>query len=304
MKLTMNIIADPVVQQPPMINFIGVGVAYPPNPSWVLIRDKSVRPLTLWDMTTDLLPIQPLVNNDTYELIQWGDYNNGTYTPSSVTNTVLYDGNSSSYVPVGTEIYGSDLYTTLDDTNMRYFVNFTDMYPYGYPNYYYLRFLRTSDSREILIHFYKGTEKVIYPTMTYEKDYSIPPNTIVPLNLQEMFDNFDYSDPYLIDLLSMIEEVGEPVTQTLQQLYGEISTDKFLKMYVLKPSYTPVYGIEPVPRLSINGNPLYYGQALNFNQVTNGSVLIDTVGLNVGDSLVYNFGIEGVINIKIHCRTM
>lgn len=302
MKLTMNIIADPVVQQPPMINFIGVGAEYPPNPSWVLIREKGVRPLTLWDMTTDLLPIQPLVNNDTYKLIQWGDYSNGTYIPSPVQNTVLYDDNTSSYVPVGTEINGSDLYTTLDETNTRYFVNFTDMYSDGYPNYYFLRFVRSSDDREIVIHFYKGTKKVTYPTMTYEKDYSIPPNTIVPLNLQDMFDNFDYSDPFLIDLLSTIEEIGEPVTQTLQQLYGEISTDKFLKMYLLKPSYTPVYGIEPVPRLSINGSPLYYGQALNFNQVTNGSVLIDTVGLNIGDSLVFHFGIEGVINIKIHCR--
>lgn len=302
MKLTMNIIAPPVVQQPPLINFIGVGAYYPPNPSWDLIRDKDYRPLTLWDMTTDLLPIQPLVNNDTYELIQWGDYNNGTYIPSPATNSVLYDDNTSSYVPVGTEINGSDLYTTLDTTNVRYFVNYTDMYSDGYPNYYYLKFLRSSDQREIYIHFYKGTKKVVYPTMTYEKDYSIAPGTIIPLNIQEMFDGFDYNDPSLTGLLSMIEEIGEPVTQTLQQLYGEISTDKFLKMYVLKPSYTPVYGIEPVPRLSINGSPLYYGQALNFNQVTNGSVLIDTVGLTSGDKLEYHFGIEGVINIKIHCR--
>ena len=302
MKLTMNIVGTPVVQLPPLINFIGVGIYYPPNPSLILIREKEIRPLTLWDMTTDLLPIQPLVDNDLYKLIEWGDYNNGTYIPSSDPKTVLYDDNASDYVFVGTDVNGSDLYTTLDDTNMRYFVSFTDMYPHGYPNYYYLRFLRGSDDREIYIHFYKGTEKVTYPTMTYEKTYSIPPGTITPLNIQEMFDRFDYNDPYLTDLLSTINEIGEPVTQTLQQLYGEISTDKFLKMYVLKPSYTPVYGIEPVPRLSINGNPLYYGQALNFNQVTNGSVLIDTVGLNIGDSLVFNFGIEGVINIKIHCR--
>lgn len=304
MKLTMNIVGEPVVQEPPLINFIGVGVAYPPNSSWILIREKEYRPLTLWDMTTDLLPIQPLVNTDLYKMVEWGDYNNGVYTPSTDPKTVLYDDNISNYVSVGDEINGTDLYTSLDDTNMRYYVNFTDMYPDGYPNYYYLRFLRGSDNKEIYIHFYKGTTKVTYPTMTYEKTYSIAPGTVTPLNIQEMFDGFDYNDPTLIDLLSTVEEIGEPVTQTLQQLYGEIAPDKFLKMYVLKPSYTPVYSVEPVPRLSINGNPLYYGQALNFNQVTNGSVLIDTVGLNVGDKLEYHFGIEGAINIKIHCRMM
>lgn len=301
MKLTMNIVGEPIVQEPPLINFIGVGAGYPPNPSWVLIRDKEFRPLTLWDMTTDLLPIQPLVNNDEYKLFQWGDYNNGTYIPSPNPNTVLYDNNASSYVPVNTEIYGSDLYTSLDGTNMRYFVNFTDMYSDGYPNYYFLRFLRSSDQREIYIHLYKGTKKVTYPTITNDKSYTIPSDTVVPLNFQEMFSNFDYFDPYLTDLLSTIEEIGEPVTQTLQQLYGEIAPDKFLKMYLLKSSYTPVYGIEPVPRLSINGNPLYYGQAINFNQATGGSILINTIGIAPGDKLEYHFGIEGVVNIKIHC---
>lgn len=301
MKLTMNIVGTPVVQQPPLINFIGVGVAYPPNPSWVLIRDKEFRPLTLWDMTTDLLPIQPLVNNDVYKLIQWGDYNNGTYIQSPDQNTVLYDDNTSSYVPVGTDINGSDLYTSLDGTNMRYFVNFSDMYPNGYPNYYYLRFLRISDSREIYIHFYKGTEKVTYPTITNDKSYTIPPNTIVPLNLQEMFSNFDYNDPYLIDLLSTVDEIGEPVTQTLQQLYGEIAPDKFLKVYMLNNGYSPTYGIQEVERLTINGLPVYYGQALNYNQATSGSILINTMGLAQGDKLEYHFGIEGVVNIKIHC---
>ena len=304
MKLTMNIVAPPVVQQPPLINFIGVGLEYPPNPAWVLIRNTKSRPLTLWDMTTDLLPIQPLVDNDVYKLIQWGDYNDGTYMPSPLQNTVLYDNNISNYVSVGTDINGSDLLLSLDDTNTyaRYSVDYNDMYPYGYPNYYYLKFLRTSDSREILIHFYKGTEKVIYPTMVNEKSYTIPPNTIVPLNLQEMFDNFEYYDQYLLNLLSSANEIGEAVTQTLQQLYGEISTDKFLKVYVLDDAYHIDYGIKEVDRLSINGLPVYYGQAINYNQATSGSILINTMDLRPGDTLEYYFGIEGVINIKIHCR--
>lgn len=304
MKLTMNIVGTPVVQEPPMINFIGVGTKYTLNPSWNLIRMDGVRPLTLWDMTTDLLPIQPLVNNDTYKLVQWGNYNNGTYTPSPLPKTVLYDRHTLDFVNVGTEISGSDLYTSLDDTNMRYFVYFTDMYSDGYPYYYFLRFLRSSDQREIYIHFYKGTKKHTYPTITNGKFHTIPFDTIVPLNLQEMFDNFDYFDTDLISLISTVAEIGEPVTQTLQQLYGEIAPDKFLKVYMLNDNYSPTYGIQEVERLTINGLPVYYGQALNYNQATSGSILINTMGLAKGDRLEYHFGIEGVLNIKIHCKVV
>lgn len=304
MKLTMNITGDPIVQSQPLINFVGVGVEYNSQSPFTLIRNEGVRPLTLWDMTTDLLPIQPLINTNFYKVVEWGNYNNGIYTPSINNQTILYDNNTSNYVTVGSEIQGVDLYTSLDSTNMRYFVNFTDMYVDDVPYYYYIKFLRDPDGSEIIIHFYKGTAKEAYPTINYEEEFTISEGTITPLNIQEMFNIFNYNDTNFDSIISAINEIGEPVSISLQQLYGEIASNRFLKMYLLNSNYDSTYTITPVDRLTINGQPVYYGQAINFNQATNGSILINTVGLSVGSKLEYHFGIEGVINIKIHCRVI
>ena len=293
MKLTLTFNSPQPEPLPPLMNFIGVGISNDPSE---VLRANELRALTLWDFTTDLIPTQPLANNINYRLTGWGQYNNGTYTPSTNSTTKLRNLDTNAFLNVNHIISSSDLPTDLNAG--KYGIRFSDMYNYSDPYYYYFEFLRISDNRKIIIHVYRGSEKRIFPTGVMNKVYQIPPDTLTPLSIEDMFDNFDWFDPQFAYLQ---QEIGEPVSMSLEQFYGEIAAHKYLKAYFLRDDYTSYYPFgASVPNLVLNGGPVFFGQALDYNLINSGQVLIDTIGMSSGQQISLYIGIEGILSLKIH----
>lgn len=296
MKLTLTFNSPQPEPLPPLMNFIGVGLANSPS---AVHRPLEVRGLTLWDFTTDLIPTQPLLNNITYRLTGWGQYNNGVYTPSTNSTTRLRDLSTNAFLSVGHYVTPSDLHTDLNSG--KYGIRYSDMQNYSDPYYYYFIFNRGSDNRKIIIHTYKGSDKRNFPTGVMNKLYQIPPDTLTPLSIENMFDNFDWFDPDFVSLQTAIQTIGEPVSLSLEQFYGEIAANKYLKAYFLRQDYRSNYAFgETVPNLMLNGGPVFYGQALDYNLINSGQVLVNTMGMTIGQHIDLFIAFGGILSLKIH----
>lgn len=305
MKLTMNVV-DNDVTSPEIVggkNFIGVG-SYFGTTANTIFRNEGRRVLTAWDFTTDLIPKQEFnIASEQVKILEWGNYGYGTYTPNGST-TVIYDGLNNNYVAVGQEMDINELGFNLESG--RYYIDYTDMYiDTIVDHYWYMKFFLSSDVDKIhTIHFYKGSKKVAYPSIDNIKTYQVSPNTVVPILMAEMFDNFEYYDP---DMISIAETetalLNEAIASSLEQYYGGIAPDKFLKINLLNGNSDSAYSAyESIPRLTYMGQPVYYGQSLSYKDIQNGGLLLNTEGLNVGDYYELNIAIEGTVNIKLHIQ--
>lgn len=304
MKLTMNIIGESTpTLQPGGMNFIGVTPRYGNAFGRKYLRELPGphRVLSAWDFTSDLFPPQQYdKTNENIKIVDWGDYNNGVYTPSTNPNTPILYG-SGTPVTIGSEIsihndIGFNL--ELQGEYEGYYIPF-----YSDQSYFYIRYLISSDVNKIhTLHVYFGDQFADtvsdFPTYTVDKGTQVPPNTIVPITMGD-FDLFDWYDQHVENIQSVSDIIGTTPTENLIQYYGEFSPDKFLKVYMLDSNHSATYsGYVQIPNLLYKGNPVYYGQALRYKEIANGQLLLNTTVIPQGGLELY-FGIESLLTIKI-----
>src|SRR5690606_26421451 len=291
MKLTMNIVGDNENSTEGSKNFILISLYLPDNANHVMLRNQFDRFLTVWDVTTDMMPQVNIILSQSIKITEWGSYDNDTYTPEGTT-TLLYDTSTSSYMNVGDEIPIGALSYHLQQG--RYRINFDDMFLW---NYKYLKFTYSSNPNKVHTLFIYRGDRVPFPvTFASLKIAEVPENTVIPVTM-DMFDNFEYQKH--ATQAQIQNSVGSNIYEQLTECYGEPTGDKYLKIYLLNNNYQPNYpSLVPIPNLTYMGNPVYYGQALSWKDIQYGGLLLHTTGIT--GSYTLNIGVEGFISGRIH----
>lgn len=301
MKLTFNIIGDEQDNGEDIVgvNYIGLGTQETVPSGTAIFRASQLRPLTLWDFTTDIQPVSDFDPTEKYTILEWGTIDETGLIPSGSNTTFVRT--PAGFMNVGDTILDQKLTTDLEN-NPDYFLLYSD-FNYNSPEYYYLKVCFTSNPDKVLIlKFYTGSQKQhIFPSAIEIDNYTIPSESIIPIDISQMFNNFNWNDPYVTDEIGLINEVGEIATADMANMFGELNTNKYLKGYVLNASYDIAYqGLVEVPRLTLYGRKVYYGQAISYNDLSNGALLLNTIGLK--DPYELTLGLEGIVNCKIHCK--
>lgn len=281
------------------VNYIGLGYQENVPPNMLVLRPSQIRPLTLWDFTTDIQPVSDFDPNEDYKIIEWGNIDETGLIPS--VNPTTFIRTATGFLSVGDSILPTKLTTDLEN-NPDYYIVYQDL-NYNSPEYYYVKVnLGSNPDKVLILKFYTGSAKQhIFPSATEIENHIIPSESIIPIDISTMFDNFNWNDPYVTSPVGLIDEVGEIATEDMVGMFGELNPNKYLKGYVLDKDYNKTYpGLIRVPRLTLYGRDVFYGQAISYNDLTNGSLLLDTQGLK--DPYELTLGLEGIVNCKIHCK--
>lgn len=291
MKLTMNIIGDSGGVTEGSKNFILSSLFIADNPNHIMFRNDFYRYLTVWDVTTDMMPQDNIRLNQTIKIVEWGSYDNEVYTPEGNT-TLIYNTDTSSYLEVNDEIPVADLSFHLQQGKYR--IYFDDIYLW---NYKYLKFMYSSDPSKVHTLFIYRGDRVPFPvSFANLKIAEVPEDTIIPITM-DMFDNFDYQKQ--VSQAQIQTSVGSNIYEQLTEYYGEPTGDKYLKIYLLNNNYQPNYpSLVPIPNLTYMGQPVFYGQALSWKDIQYGGLLLNTTGIT--GSYTLNIGVEGFISGRIH----
>ena len=298
MKLTMNIVGDTTIETIGSINLIPLSSPIPTPNIQTFRGDSVVRYLTVWDVTTDMIPRVTTNASLKIKINEWGTYTNGIFVPESGT-TPIYDNVTSSYVPTGQIINISDLGYNLDSSSRYHFNSLFDIL--GAAKLIYIKF---SYSNDVLTNHYLfpyATQRPAFNVgMQNEKSAPAPAGTIVPITMG-MFDNFDYLKQ--LTQTEIEQRLGVDIYNDLTNYYGEPTLDKYLKIYLLDNNLSSSYpGFVKIPRLTLFGEDVYYGQAISWKDIQNGGLLLNTIGLNKNTVYNLNIGVEGFISGRIYLR--